>query len=65
MGGAPAPAPLNTGSCRLRYKDASPIRVRGPRTGREYRFSAADPEQSVSRQDAEALLGTGLFQRLS
>ena len=46
---------------RLRYLEKSPIRVRGPATGREYEFSAADPVRLVDARDAESLLRTRFF----
>jgi hypothetical protein len=48
----------------LRYLKNSPVRVRGPVTGREYDFSVSRPARSVDRRDAAGLLGTGLFRPL-
>ena len=68
--GAPRPAPvaalppmspLSFGAVGLRYLSRSPIVVRGPSSGAEYRFSAAQPVQRVARADREALLRTGHF----
>jgi hypothetical protein len=49
----------------LKYLENSPIRVRGAATGREYEFSGVQPVQSVDAWDAEALLQTRFFQRIS
>jgi hypothetical protein len=54
-----AAAPI--GAVGLRYLARSPIVVRGPVSGIEYRFSAAQPVQRVARADREALLRTGHF----
>ena len=48
---------------RLRYLERSPILVRGPASGQQYRFSADQPIQSVDARDAESLLGTRYFRR--
>lgn len=45
----------------LRYLAQSPVLVRGPSSGKEYRFSAAQPVQRVARSDSAALLRTGHF----
>ena len=45
----------------LRYLARSAIVVRGPSTGIEYHFSAAQPVQRVARADREALLRSGHF----
>ena len=58
-GVAPFAAPF--GAVGLRYLARSPIVVRGPVSGIEYRFSAAQPVQRVARTDREALLRTGYF----
>ena len=57
--GASVGAPF--GAINLRYLARSPIVVRGPVSGIEYRFSAAQPVQRVARADREALLRTGHF----
>ena len=57
--GVPFGAPF--GAVSLRYLARSPIVVRGPVSGIEYRFSAAQPVQRVARADREALLRTGHF----
>ena len=59
----PMPIPPPLGAVELRYLARSPIAVRGPATGREYRFSAAAPLQRVARADAEPLLRTPYFAR--
>ena len=59
---APRPAVVAPfGAVGLRYLARSPIVVRGPVSGIEYRFSAAQPVQRVARADREALLRTGHF----
>jgi len=47
----------------VQYQEKSPIAVRGPVTGRSYRFSAAHAVQVVDAGDAEALVRTGFFRR--
>lgn len=46
---------------RLRYAETSPIMVRGAVSGRYYSFSAAQPDQVVSAEDAPQLLRTSFF----
>lgn len=58
-------APAASGSHSLRYLARAPVIVRGPASGAEYRFSAAQPVQRVARADVDALLRTGHFERLS
>lgn len=48
---------------QLRYTESSPILVRGPVSGRTYRFSAAQPLQPVDRRDAPSLCETRFFRR--
>ncbi len=48
---------------RLRYLEHSPVRVRGPVTGKHYDFSGANPVAAVEARDAEALLRTRFFTR--
>jgi hypothetical protein len=45
----------------LRYLARSAIVVRGPATGAQYHFSAAQPVQRVARADRDALLRSGHF----
>lgn len=54
---------LALGAIRLRYLARSPILVRGPTSGRAYRFSGEAPVQSVARADAQSLLASGHFRR--
>jgi hypothetical protein len=49
----------------LRYLEQSPIRVRGPSSGRLYEFSGNGHSQAVERRDAEALLQTPFFRQVS
>ncbi|MFZ5636129.1 MAG: hypothetical protein ACOY82_06030 [Pseudomonadota bacterium] len=48
----------------LRYRERTPVRVRGPATGRFYAFSAAQPTRAVDPRDAAPLLRTGKFVRV-
>jgi hypothetical protein len=56
-----APAQPPNSSVALHYLEHSPIRVRGPMTGREYDFSGSQPVQAVDSRDAPALLRTRFF----
>jgi hypothetical protein len=56
-----AQPPPGWSSVGLRYLERSPIRVRGPATGRQYEFSAVNSVQSVDARDAESLLNTRFF----
>lgn len=47
----------------LRYVERNGATVRGPASGIEYRFVAANPVQSVDVRDVDALLRSGLFVR--
>lgn len=47
----------------VRYMQSSPIRVRGPATGRQYQFSAGAPVQAIDPKDAPALLRTSFFRQ--
>jgi hypothetical protein len=58
-----ASAQLPHSTVPLRYSQNSPIRVRGPVTGRQYVFSAATPVQGVDPKDATTLLRTPFFRR--
>jgi hypothetical protein len=51
----------DVGAVTLRYTATAPILVVGPATGRKYRFSSAEPVQSVARADARRMLATMLF----
>jgi hypothetical protein len=56
-----AQMPAGWSSVGLRYLEKSPIRVRGPATGRQYEFSAVNSIQAVDARDAESLLNTRFF----
>jgi hypothetical protein len=56
-------APSAGGTVRLRYRGSTGIAVKGPRSGRTYTFSGAEPERIVDSRDVEPLLKMGLFQR--
>ena len=45
----------------IRYLNIGHILVRGPRTGWQYEFSAANPVQPVDPRDAQSFVATGLF----
>jgi len=47
----------------LRYSGVNDILVRGPATGRRYRFSPREPLQPVALRDVEELLRHRLFRR--
>ena len=51
-------------SVNLHYLENSPIRVRGPVTGRQYDFSGVRPVQAVDTRDASALLRKRFFRPL-
>jgi hypothetical protein len=57
------PSSLGNLSVQLRYIERSPILVRGPVTGREYKFSASQPVEAIDARDAAALLRTGFFRQ--
>lgn len=59
----PASAGMPNSAVRLRYSLNSPIRVRGPATGRQYEFSAAYPVRAVDPKDATRLLRMPFFLR--
>jgi hypothetical protein len=48
----------------LQYRNRSPITVRGARTGKRYEFLCGGAMQTVDAQDAEALIATGMFDRI-
>jgi len=56
-----AQPPAGWSSVGLRYLERSPIRVRGPATGRQYEFSAVNSVLLVDARDAESLLNTRFF----
>lgn len=58
-----AQEPAAWSATKLRYLERSPVRVRGPVTGKHYDFSAADPIALVEARDATALLRTRFFAR--
>lgn len=47
----------------VRYLESSPILVRGPVTGRSYRFSKDQSVQPIDPRDAEVLVRTRFFRR--
>jgi hypothetical protein len=48
-------------SMGIRYVGSSPLRVRGPVTGRQYEFSGSHPVHSIDPRDAALLLRTRFF----
>jgi hypothetical protein len=58
-----APAHLPNSPVALRYTQRSPIRVRGPVTGRTYDFSSSNPVQAVDSRDATTLMRTRFFRQ--
>jgi len=60
---APVPTRIPQSSVSLRYSESSPIRVRGPVTGRQYDFSGSHPVQAVDSRDATALVRTRFFRQ--
>ena len=59
-----SPQEIPSASITLHYLQTAPILVRGPVTGRAYRFSGPYPEQFVDARDVETLLQTRLFRRM-
>ena len=60
----PSPvAALSGPTVKLHYTGVAPVRVKGPKTGRFYEFSAAHPVGVVDRRDAEGLMRIALFRR--
>jgi hypothetical protein len=58
-----ATAQSPSASVALRYTESSPVRVRGPVTGRQYDFSGSHPVQAVDSRDATALVRTLFFRQ--
>jgi len=56
-------AAIATGAAaaQIRYLHTGHILVRGPKTGWQYEFSAANPVQPVDLRDAQSFVATGLF----
>ena len=61
---APSPVPDRNLTVTLRCRDHSAVIVRGATTGKRYQFSGGRSMQAVDRRDAEALVATGLFERI-
>jgi hypothetical protein len=55
--------PLSTGAVLLEYLASQSLNVRGPATGRDYAFSAAERTRPVEAADVDSLLSTRLFRR--
>ena len=58
-----ASSPMPNSPVALRYLQRSPIRVRGPVTGRTYDFSSSNPVQAVDTRDAATLMRTRFFRQ--
>lgn len=58
----PRPALAASDEPRLRSRHGKALCLRGPHSGRAYRF-LTDTATSVDARDVEALLRTGLFER--
>lgn len=58
-----APVSMPSASVSITYQENSPIRVRGPVSGRFYEFSGSRPVQQVDARDASSLLNTRFFRR--
>ena len=59
--GLKANGSANQTSVNFLYYGYSPVSVRGPVTGRLYRFSRLEPVQTVDTRDAASILKTMLF----
>lgn len=59
---APRPAPPPSDEPQLCCRGGKALCLRGPHSGRPYRF-LADTATTVDVRDVEALLRTGLFER--
>lgn len=59
----PPPIFMPYSSISVRYRENSPIRVRGTVSGRHYVFSNSRPVQLVDARDAASLLSTRFFRR--
>jgi hypothetical protein len=57
------PAVLGGATVTVRYRASASILVRGPVSGRQYRFSPERPVQTIDARDLEALLRTSVFVR--
>jgi len=51
-------------SVTLRYRSKSAVVVQGPATTARYQFAGGGSMQAVDRRDAEALIATGMFERI-
>ena len=48
----------------LQYRSRSAVIVSGSTTGKRYQFSVGGSMQAVDKRDAEALIASGLFERI-
>jgi hypothetical protein len=60
----PTPLPV-AGAVTLLCRDRSTTVVKGSVTGTRYQFAGAGSMQMVDRRDAELLIATGAFERVS
>ena len=49
-------------SLNVRFKQSSPVLIRGPVTGRHFQFNGSTNTQAIDARDAAALIKTGYFQ---
>jgi hypothetical protein len=61
---AVSPAPDRNLTVTLRYRGQSTLSDRGAQTGNRYQFSRGRTMHAVDRRDVEALVATGLFERV-
>ena len=59
------PPPIASTDARLRFIGHAPMTLRGPFSGHVYTLSHDEPEVATDARDTEALLRTGLFERLT
>jgi hypothetical protein len=62
--GAVSPPPDRNLAVTLRYRSRSALIVLGSTTGKRYQFTGQGSMQAVDRRDAEALVASGLFERI-
>jgi hypothetical protein len=61
---AHSPSPDRSLTVTLRCRSRSAAIVRGPQTGNRYQFTGGGSMQAVDRRDAEAMVATGLFEKV-
>jgi len=58
-----APPPSAGSTVTVRMRDRSPMVIQGA-SGKRYQFHGAGSMQAIDKHDAEALLASGLFERV-